>query len=295
MLILALNTATQKSGAALVKFLDTLKNTRPKTSHLGSKNARPGAKTSSARLLAEKTWFSRANDSEKMLPAITALLESQKLDFEDIQGVLVVTGPGSFTSLRVGVTIANGLAYSLGCPIYALDTFSFLQARIKPHSGGEHHGYLMVNAGRDQVFVQEITRQKPVSDRRRPTNSCCLRPARRQPAFTVWPLAEFLLEIAPAPIETPTSLKPSKPSKPPKPTKYYYAELSPPQKELFRKFKPAHLKKIPTQELFTFGEVIARMKPSDLKKLRLAGLAEPFYHKPPDITLSKKLKLVNPA
>lgn len=65
--------------------------------------------------------------SQVLLPLITKLLGSpgealakrgrKKMTFKDLDGIEVETGPGSFTGLRVGVSVANALGYSLGIPV----------------------------------------------------------------------------------------------------------------------------------------------------------------------------------
>lgn len=55
--------------------------------------------------------------SQVLLPLIEKLLKSQKLEFKDLKGIEVETGPGSFTGLRVGVSVANALGFSLGIPV----------------------------------------------------------------------------------------------------------------------------------------------------------------------------------
>lgn len=55
--------------------------------------------------------------SQVLLPFISKILKKNKLEFKDLKGIEVETGPGSFTGLRVGVSIANALAYSLKIPV----------------------------------------------------------------------------------------------------------------------------------------------------------------------------------
>jgi tRNA threonylcarbamoyladenosine biosynthesis protein TsaB len=55
--------------------------------------------------------------SEAALPLIDKLLKENSLSLEDIDGVDVNTGPGSYTGLRVGVAIANTLGVFLNIPI----------------------------------------------------------------------------------------------------------------------------------------------------------------------------------
>lgn len=63
--------------------------------------------------------LSEENDygSQALLPLIKKLLESQKVKFKDLAGIEVETGPGSFTGLRVGVSVANALGFALGIAV----------------------------------------------------------------------------------------------------------------------------------------------------------------------------------
>ena len=55
--------------------------------------------------------------TQLVLPLIDQLLNKHGKTLQDLTGIEVNTGPGSFTGLRVGVTIANTLAHSLQIPI----------------------------------------------------------------------------------------------------------------------------------------------------------------------------------
>lgn len=74
------------------------------------------------RLDADGTCHERTSDSTHMkaqmtLPLIDELLRETKLALPDVTHIYVNTGPGSFTGLRVGVTIANTLGWALGVPV----------------------------------------------------------------------------------------------------------------------------------------------------------------------------------
>lgn len=55
--------------------------------------------------------------SQILLPLVEELLSSQKLKYADLTSIEVETGPGSFTGLRVGVSVANALGFSLKIPV----------------------------------------------------------------------------------------------------------------------------------------------------------------------------------
>lgn len=63
--------------------------------------------------LAHYTWPADRSLADQLLPAIKQFLKEVKLNFKDLTGITVFTGRGSFTGLRIGTTVANGLAYGL--------------------------------------------------------------------------------------------------------------------------------------------------------------------------------------
>ena len=65
----------------------------------------------------EKTSESKIVKSQMVLPMIEQILAENKLKLTDITAITVATGPGSFTGLRVGATVANALGYLLNVPV----------------------------------------------------------------------------------------------------------------------------------------------------------------------------------
>lgn len=55
--------------------------------------------------------------SQVLLPLINKILEKNKLEYKDIKGIEVETGPGSYTGLKVGVAVANALGFTLSIPV----------------------------------------------------------------------------------------------------------------------------------------------------------------------------------
>jgi tRNA threonylcarbamoyl adenosine modification protein YeaZ len=60
--------------------------------------------------------------SEGIIDTIDKALKKAKIGLPDLKGVFVVKGPGSFTGLRVGLTVANQFAHQLKIPIHGLRT-----------------------------------------------------------------------------------------------------------------------------------------------------------------------------
>ena len=67
--------------------------------------------------LAYSTWQAHRELAETIHLKIKELLESQGRDLKDLEGIAVFKGPGSFTGLRIGISVANTLADSLDLPI----------------------------------------------------------------------------------------------------------------------------------------------------------------------------------
>ncbi|MBI2593178.1 tRNA (adenosine(37)-N6)-threonylcarbamoyltransferase complex dimerization subunit type 1 TsaB [Candidatus Daviesbacteria bacterium] len=55
--------------------------------------------------------------SQVLLNLITEILKENNLEFKDLKGIKVEKGPGSYTGLKVGASIANALGFALGIPV----------------------------------------------------------------------------------------------------------------------------------------------------------------------------------
>ena len=80
--------------------------------------------------------------------AISEVLRDAGVALEDLSGVVVVHGPGSFTGIRVGVSAAKGLAEGLGIPVIALSRLELL-ARKNP----EGSAVAILDAGRGEFYA----------------------------------------------------------------------------------------------------------------------------------------------
>jgi len=73
--------------------------------------------TQAGRVLARRKIKTNFNQSEKLWPALDKLLAAAGADLPKIKKIIVANGAGSFTSLRIGIAAANGLAYALGIAV----------------------------------------------------------------------------------------------------------------------------------------------------------------------------------
>jgi tRNA threonylcarbamoyladenosine biosynthesis protein TsaB len=81
------------------------------------------------KLLAEVTWECKRNHTVELLPAVERCMSHMGVSKGDLSAVFVCTGPGMYTGLRVGVTVAKGLSHALriplvGVPRLELDAYS---------------------------------------------------------------------------------------------------------------------------------------------------------------------------
>ncbi|OGN90248.1 MAG: tRNA (adenosine(37)-N6)-threonylcarbamoyltransferase complex dimerization subunit type 1 TsaB [Chloroflexi bacterium RBG_13_46_14] len=106
------------------------------------------ALTDNGRILAELTWNCGKNHTVQLLPNLNYLLEQNSLSLESADCIIVARGPGSYNGLRVGISTARGLAYSLGIPIVGIST---LEAEAWQHAGTELPVCPILNAGREEV------------------------------------------------------------------------------------------------------------------------------------------------
>lgn len=87
--------------------------------------------------------------SEEALPNIAKLFAEKKLAAKDIDKILVVNGPGSFTGIRIGITIAKVYAWSLNIPIATLSALEVMALS----SSSEMVHVPIINARRGYVFA----------------------------------------------------------------------------------------------------------------------------------------------
>jgi tRNA threonylcarbamoyladenosine biosynthesis protein TsaB len=89
------------------------------------------ALTEGGTLRAELTWMVGNNHSVELLRRLEWLLQEQKAEMPQLQAVAAAIGPGSFTGVRVAVTVAKTLAFSLKVPLIGvctLDLIAYSQA-----------------------------------------------------------------------------------------------------------------------------------------------------------------------
>lgn len=86
-------------------------------------------------IVAEYHFAHKMNLLRRLLPNIESMLADAALTTSDIDSVIVALGPGSFTGLRIGGTIAKSLAWVLGKPIVGIGTLDAMAHGASPTEG----------------------------------------------------------------------------------------------------------------------------------------------------------------
>jgi len=88
--------------------------------------------------LAEIKWPAHLKLAETLNTKIEEILNKSSISYGELNGIAVFKGPGSFTGLRIGMSVANALAYAQSLPIIAADGVDWLGNAIKRLSGGDN-------------------------------------------------------------------------------------------------------------------------------------------------------------
>jgi tRNA threonylcarbamoyladenosine biosynthesis protein TsaB len=97
----------------------------------------------------------RGASGELLLPAIDTIVRRSGVAYGDLSRVICGAGPGSFTSLRVGASIAKGLAHGSGAGLFAVPSLALLVASsAEPREPGAY--LAVVDAMRGEWFVQGV-------------------------------------------------------------------------------------------------------------------------------------------
>lgn len=122
-MILALDTSTQTVGMALYDGVQ---------------------------VIGESVWQTKAHHTIEVAPALSELFTRCGIKPADLEGIGVALGPGSFTSLRIGLAIAKGLAMAVRIPLVGIPTLHILAA-AQPLS--EYPLAVVLQAGRNRLAV----------------------------------------------------------------------------------------------------------------------------------------------
>jgi tRNA threonylcarbamoyladenosine biosynthesis protein TsaB len=102
-------------------------------------------------LYAEQTWHTANNHTAELAPTIHHLLARCEMSVNHLTALAVSTGPGSFTGLRIGVSLAKGMASARRLPLVGVSTLDTLAAGQPAYP--RHDLICVVEAGRGRIIA----------------------------------------------------------------------------------------------------------------------------------------------
>jgi tRNA threonylcarbamoyladenosine biosynthesis protein TsaB len=96
--------------------------------------------------------------SERLTLLIQGLIESSNIGFDQLDGIGVSSGPGSYTSLRVGSSVAKGLCFGLNIPMLSLDTLRGIAVGMQTINPYADYFIPMIDARRMEVYCKVFDR-----------------------------------------------------------------------------------------------------------------------------------------
>lgn len=115
----------------------------------------------SATLLAQ-TELAGKTYSAQLVPAIHAMLNAEGIDTATLEAIVAVSGPGSFTGIRVGLSTAKGLAEALQIPIVTVSRLAVLAWKGHTQSAA-------LDAGRSEFYFREEAHESLLSGKNVPS------------------------------------------------------------------------------------------------------------------------------
>ncbi|MBV9560430.1 MAG: tRNA (adenosine(37)-N6)-threonylcarbamoyltransferase complex dimerization subunit type 1 TsaB [Bradyrhizobium sp.] len=111
--------------------------------------------TDAGRAIARESLSMKRGHAEALMPLIARVMKRAALPFAALDRIVVTTGPGSFTGLRVGLSAARGIALAAGKPVVGVTTLSAYAAPAVS-DGGEQPVVSAIDARHDQVYFQVV-------------------------------------------------------------------------------------------------------------------------------------------
>jgi tRNA threonylcarbamoyladenosine biosynthesis protein TsaB len=86
---------------------------------------------------AEIRWEAHLKLAETLNSKIEEILNKSSISYGDLDGVVIYKGPGSFTGLRIGMSVANAIAYAQDIPVVAKTGEDWIKESIKDLQAGK--------------------------------------------------------------------------------------------------------------------------------------------------------------
>ena len=108
-------------------------------------------------MLGEASWTSTNRHTAALAPAVQNMMSSLGVEEKKLKAIAIALGPGSFTSLRVGLSFVKGMSLGLGIPVIGVPTLDIIASQ-QPVS--EMPLYAFLQAGRGKLAASLYTAQR---------------------------------------------------------------------------------------------------------------------------------------
>jgi tRNA threonylcarbamoyladenosine biosynthesis protein TsaB len=105
--------------------------------------------------LSYQTWQAHRELGRTIHVQIRDILQKNGKDWPDIAGIVAFRGPGSFTGLRIGLTVANALAEGNNCPVVGVMGEDWQRVGIESLLAGESDTAVMPEYGAEAHITQQ--------------------------------------------------------------------------------------------------------------------------------------------
>jgi tRNA threonylcarbamoyladenosine biosynthesis protein TsaB len=97
--------------------------------------------------LSYKAWEAHRQLAETLHSMVANLLQFEDRQWSDLEGIVVYRGPGSYTGLRIGISVANALAGSLEIPVVGVQREDWLKTGVEELLKGKSHKIVLPQYG----------------------------------------------------------------------------------------------------------------------------------------------------
>lgn len=102
------------------------------------------------------SWQAHRELSSTIHIKIKELLDKNNLSLADLNGLIVFKGPGSFTGLRIGITVSNTFSYALNIPIVSTKGDDWINSGITKLKNKENEVIALPEYGREPHITKQV-------------------------------------------------------------------------------------------------------------------------------------------
>lgn len=112
----------------------------------------------SGQIIAKHQDFEPSQQAGKLIPYIENILQDHDIEYADLKGIAVTTGPGSFTGIRIGLAAANALSLVTGVKIIGITTLEVMAYQALQKSENKNYNCVgvIIDSYKQQLSFQEF-------------------------------------------------------------------------------------------------------------------------------------------